>query len=80
VLEPRRILHAGNAYDSERVPRALDRLVARAIGGATSETRWLGRATDATNRDRAGWAVYERVLFGPYRKAFAQRISESPCS
>jgi hypothetical protein len=61
ALEPRRVLHAGNAFGPERVPRRLDRVVARAVGGATFETRWLGRASDG---DRSGWAVYERVAFG----------------
>jgi len=61
ALEPQRVLHAGDAYGPDRIPRTLDRLVTRAIGGATSETRWLGRATDAAEPGRSGWAVYERV-------------------
>ena len=78
ILEPRRVLHAGNAYGPERVPRRLDRLIARAVGGATSETRWLGCATDAADGERSGWAVYERVVFGPHRSTKASRMAEAP--
>jgi hypothetical protein len=60
-LAPDRVLHDGNAFDPERVPRLVDRVACEALGGRTTETRWLGRA-------RLGRVVapclYERVRFG----------------
>jgi len=60
-LTPDRVLHDGNAFDPERIPRVVDRMACEALGGRTTETRWLGRA-------RLGAVVapclYERVRFG----------------
>lgn len=60
-LTPDRVLHDGDAFNPERVPRAVDRVACDMLGGRTTETRWLGRA-------RLGAVVapclYERVRFG----------------
>lgn len=60
-LTPDRVLHDGDAFDPERVPRVVDRLACEMLGGRTTETRWLGRA-------HLGGVVapclYERVRFG----------------
>lgn len=61
VLRAERLLHQGDAFGKDRVPRPMERLVARVLGGRTHETRWLGSASWAQGRGRA---VYERVRFG----------------
>ena len=61
ALVPVRILHQGDAFDPERVPRAMDRWFCRTLGGPTHETRWFGAARHG---DRAASALYERVTFG----------------
>jgi len=65
-LTPRRVLHAGSAFDAERVPRLVDRLVAEAVGGRTEETRWFAEATlQEPGRDPVvGTALHEWVRFG----------------
>jgi hypothetical protein len=55
-LEPDRVLHADDAFDPERIPGFVDRLVTRCLSGTTAERRWVGRAGD-------GHAVWERVVF-----------------
>ncbi len=60
-LHAERVLHSGDAFGPDRVSKALDRLVVRAIGGRTSETRWLGTARLGGDKGRA---IYERVYFG----------------
>lgn len=60
-LDPERLLHRGDAFDPDRVPRRLDRWACNAIGGPTMETRWLGRARiDGLQAP----ALYEAVTFG----------------
>lgn len=61
TFAPARVLHQGDAFDPERVPRALDRWFCRTLGGPTHETRWLGVARHG---ERAATALYERVTFG----------------
>lgn len=70
ALRAERVLHAGDAFGPDRVSKPLDRLVVRAIGGRTSETRWLGTARLG---DDEGHAVYERVHFGA-------AVKEAPCT
>jgi hypothetical protein len=60
-LTPDRVLHDGNAFDPERVPRVVDRVACEALGGRTTETRWLGRARLG---DLVAPCLYERVRFG----------------
>lgn len=61
LLSPSRVLHDGNAFDPERVPRWIDRMAAEAIGGPTRETRWYGTATRGA---ASAPALYESVRFG----------------
>lgn len=65
ALRAGRVLHEGDAFGPDRVSKALDRLVVRAIGGSTHETRWVGTATMGGEEGRA---VYERVRFGAAAK------------
>ena len=65
ALSAERVLHEGDAFGADRMSRALDRLVVRAIGGPTHETRWVGTAK---MRGEEGRAVYERVRFGAAAK------------
>ena len=60
-LRPERVLHAGDAFGQARMSGRLERLVVRAIGGRTHESRWIGSATVGPT---VGRAVWERVLFG----------------
>lgn len=61
TLQPLRVLHEGNAFDAERVPRRIDRWACEAIGGPTHEVRWYGTAR--LNGDAAP-ALWEAVRFG----------------
>jgi hypothetical protein len=61
TVAPARVLHQGDAFDPERVPRAMDRWFCRTLGGPTHETRWLGVARHG---ERTATALYERVIFG----------------
>jgi hypothetical protein len=65
-LSPRRVLHAGSAFDAERVPRLVDRMVVEALGGKTVETRWFAEAAlQEPGRDPVvGTALHEWVRFG----------------
>jgi hypothetical protein len=65
-LEPTRTLADGDAFDRERIPDPIDRLVTRAIGGPTHQVRWRGRAIGPTPGE-SGDALYERVRFGARR-------------
>ncbi|MBW2256266.1 MAG: hypothetical protein JRI25_16950 [Deltaproteobacteria bacterium] len=60
------MLHAGDAFDAERVPRLVDRMVAAAVGGKTVETRWFAEATlQGPGREPVlGTALHEWVRFG----------------
>lgn len=60
-LEAARVLHAGSAFGADRMRGTLDRIVARAVGGRTMQTRWLARAR-VTSTDPPGWAIHERVV------------------
>lgn len=60
-LRPDRVLHAGDAFGQVRLSRQLERLVVRAIGGRTRESRWIGSAAVGPT---VGRAVWERVCFG----------------
>lgn len=60
-LVPERVLHDGNAFDPERVPRRIDRWACEVLGGPTHETRWLGEGhLGKAHR----MALYEAVTFG----------------
>lgn len=61
ILTPERVLHDGDAFDPERIPRWLDRQACQAFGGPTWETRRFGRARLG---DAEGPALWERVRFG----------------
>lgn len=61
VLRPSRVLHAGDAFDAERVPRAFDRAACRVFGGPTVESRWVG---EGRLGDEVAPALYEVVGFG----------------
>jgi hypothetical protein len=63
VLDRGRVLHDGDAFDRERIPSTLDRIVTRAIGGPTHQVRWHGQALDRST-GLSGDAIYERVRFG----------------
>ena len=63
-LTPGRVLHDGDAFDPERVPRVVDRVACEVLGGRTTETRWLGRARLG---DLVAPCLYERVRFGQLR-------------
>jgi hypothetical protein len=58
VIESPTCLVRGSAFSADRVDGMLDRVVARAIGGATRQTRWLARTRPS------GWAMFEHVAFG----------------
>lgn len=60
-LRPERVLHAGDAFGEARLRESLERLVVRAIGGRTRESRWIGSAVVGPATGRAVW---ERVRFG----------------
>lgn len=61
-LQPVRVLFAGDAFDAQRVPHRMDRLACWAIGGRTTQTRWISRAS--MDEAPAGWALHELVHFG----------------
>jgi hypothetical protein len=61
AIEAERVLHAGDAFDDDRLPRAVDRAVCKVLGGQTWERRWIGRATLG---EREGVALFEQVWFG----------------
>jgi hypothetical protein len=61
TLTPQRVLHDGNAFDAERVPRRIDRWFCEIIGGPTHETRWIGTARLGGDERLA---LYESVRFG----------------
>jgi hypothetical protein len=66
MLTPVRVLRRGPAIDSGRFPNAIGRLGVRALAGPTRETRWLARAVRSGRQSEGeGWAIHERVLFGP---------------
>jgi hypothetical protein len=60
-LAPARVLHQGDAFDPDRVPRAMDRWFCRTLGGPTHETRWL---STAAHGGHVAPALVERVRFG----------------
>ena len=61
TLRAERVLHEGDAFGPDRLSKAIDRLVVRAVAGPTHETRWVGAARIG---DDEGRAVFERVRFG----------------
>ncbi len=64
-LRPARTLHRGPAFDRRRFPNLLERMITRALAGATQETRWLSRVTaPADDCPQTGWALHESVNFG----------------
>ena len=75
-IVPVRVIHDGDAFDRERIPALADRLVTRAIGGATHQVRWQGQATDLRSR-QSGDALYERVRFGRFRPVGLNQESTS---
>lgn len=61
ALAPGRVLHEGNAFGADRVPRKLDRILCETVGGPTHQVRWMGEASCGGAK---GVAVWERVRFG----------------
>ncbi len=60
-LEPKNVLHKGDAFDAKRIPNLLDRWAAVLLGGSTKQTRWLGSGHLC---GVSGSALYEHVQFG----------------
>jgi len=73
-LRPERLLHQGDAFAADRVPRRLDRWTCRVVGGPTWERRWLGEGQLGEHR---GPALYEEVRFGPAAAALARAASSA---
>jgi hypothetical protein len=79
ALRPVRVLHEGPAIDSLRFPRAFERLAVRSLAGPTQEIRWLARAERPDRQPgEDGWAIHERVLFGPPSRRPHQSFSRQP--
>ncbi len=72
LLEAERQLHAGSAFDAERVPNLLHRQVCLAVGGATEERRWKASARLRGARDKEGSALHEIVWFGKHARQAAK--------
>ncbi len=64
-----RLMHAGSAFDPQRVPKFLHRQVCQLVGGPHEERRWLAKArVDRSHGE--GLALHEIVWFGKHaRKA-----------
>ena len=61
-LSPRRVLHAGDAFDPRRIPSVTDRTVCQLVGGPHFETRWFGEVHSEDGE--RGWGLWEQVHFG----------------